>query len=202
MEKKNKQQTEKHSVRDFMDAADVRGIFLYRKDGYVLTYLRIYPYNLNLKSREERKAETDRLALSFGDDRKDFVYFTLPREIDMDKYKNLLKKKYQDQMDLGKRHIIAAMMEQCAELSTNGENYEHQHFIKIWKKNHNKAAAEDDLKDRIEDFRARYQAAGIQCEVLQEQEIVKLCNLYGNSLQASFENVDESTLYTPIMQLL
>lgn len=78
----------------------------------------------------------------------------------------------------------------------------HQHFIKIWKKNHNKAAAEDDLKDRIEDFRARYQAAGIQCEVLQEQEIVKLCNLYGNSLQASFENVDESTLYTPVMQLL
>ena len=52
MEKKNKQQTEKHSVRDFMDAADVRGIFLYRKDGYILTYLRIYPYNLNLKSRE------------------------------------------------------------------------------------------------------------------------------------------------------
>ena len=201
-QKKNKTEAAQNLVRDFVDAADVKGLYLYRKDGTIMTFLRVYPYNLNLKSREERKAETDRLAASFGDDRKDFVYFTLPREIDMDKYKQLLKHQYESQMDLGKRHILGAMMEQCAYISTNGENYEHQHFIKIWSKKNSRTAAEEQLKERITDFKIRYNAAGIQCEILQEPDIVKLCNLYGNSLQASFESVDESAIYTPIMQFM
>ena len=202
MEKQRKTETEEYAVRDFVDAADVKGIYLYRKDGYIITYLRVYPYNLNLMSKEERIAVTDRLATSFKDDRKDFVYFSLPREIDMDKYKNLLKERYHAQMNLGKRRIIAAMMEQCAEISTSGENFEHQHFIKIWKNGSNRMTVEEALKDRITDFAERYKAVGIKCEILNESGIVKLCNLFGNSLQASYEPTDESALYSPIMQLL
>lgn len=202
MERQRKTEVNEHAVRDFVDAADVKGMYLYRKDGCIVTYLRVYPYNLNLMSREERKAVTERLAASFTDDRKDFVYFSLPREIDMDKYKNLLKERYHAQMNLGKRRIIAAMMEQCAEISTNGENFEHQHFIKIWKNGSNRLALEEALKDRMRDFEGRYRAVGIKCEILTESEIVKLCNLFGNSLQASYEPTDDSALYSPIMQLL
>lgn len=189
------------SVRDFIDAADVRGIYLYRKDGCVLSYIRIYPYNLNLKGRDERKAETDRLSAAFKDDRKDFTYFTLPREIDLDKYKSFLKERHSQEMDLGRRRLLAVMLQQCAYLTTSGENFEHQHFIKIWKKSANRAAAEEELKERINEFRIRYENAGIHSEVLPEPEIIKLCNLFGNSLQAGFEGVDDSSLYSPVMQL-
>lgn len=187
------------SARDFVEAADTKRIFIYRKDGYVLCFLRIYPYNINLKSEEEKRAETEALAATFKKDRKDFVYFTLPREIDLDKYKELLKEKYAQETHIGKRHILAAMMEQCSILVTNGENYEHQHFIKIWKKGNNKATVEEELRERITEFQIRYKNAGIECEILKEQEIVKLCNLYGNSLLAVFESND-SAMYTPISQ--
>lgn len=188
------------SARKFVEGADAKGIYLYREDGYILCFLRIYPYNLNLKSEEEKRAETEALAATFRKDRKDFVYFTLPREIDLDKYKELLKKKYSQETNLGRRHILAAMMEQCSILVTNGENYEHQHFIKIWKKGNNKASAEEELRERILEFQSRYKNAGIECEILKEQEIVKLCNLYGNSLQAAYELIENNTIYTPISQ--
>ena len=189
------------SARDFVDATDIKGIFLYRKDGYVLTYLRIYPFNLNLKSKPERQALTKNLSSSFNDDRKDFTYFTLPRELDLDKYKKLLKQKYSGELDIGKRHILSNMMLECARLSTSGENFEHQHFIKIWKKGTDKINVEADLLERLTDFKTRYRNVGIECEILQEPDIIKLCNLFGNSLQASFENVDKNAMYTPMMQL-
>lgn len=191
----------KSSVRDFVDAADVRGIFLYRKDGYILTYLRIYPFNLELMGKEERTGVTNNLSATFKDDRKDWDYFSLPREIDMDKYKINLKERYQQEMVIGRRQLLNMMMGQCADLIMNGENYEHQHFIGIWRLGSvsNRTKIEEELASRIKEFETRYRNVGIECEILQESEIVKLCNLFGNSLHASHELVDESTLYSPIM---
>lgn len=196
------QQTEeKGAVRDFVDAADVRGQFLYRKDGYILTYLHIYSFNLELLAKAERSALTGNLSATFKEDRQDFDYFSLPREIDMDKYKVNLKERYQQEMVIGKRRLLNMMMEQCAGLIMNGENYEHQHFIRIWALGSvgSKTKIEEALGVRIKEFETRYRNVGIDCEILQESEIVKLCNLFGNSIHASHEIGDDSTLYSPIM---
>ena len=48
-------------ARDFLDAADVKGSFLYRKDGYIVCYLRILPFNFDLLSHEEQRAVTNKL---------------------------------------------------------------------------------------------------------------------------------------------
>lgn len=191
----------KSSSRDFVDAADVRGQFLYRKDGYILTYLRIYPYNLELMGKAERAGVTNSLSATFKDDRKDWTYLSLPREIDMDKYKVNLKERYQQEMVIGKRQLLNMMMEQCAGLIMNGNNYEHQHFIGIWRLGSvtERTKVEEALSIRIKEFETRYRNVGIECEILQESEIVKLCNLFGNSIHASHELVDASTLYSPIM---
>lgn len=189
------------ATRDFVEAADAHGIYLYRKDGYVLCYLRIFQYNFDLLSKEEQKAETDKLSAKFRDDRKDFSYFTLPREIDLDGYKNFLKDNHDQEYNLGKRHILANMLMEATRLSTDGNNYEHHHFIRIWKKGPDQIKVEEELKERITEFKIRYNESGILAEILDERDITKLCNLFGNSLQASFENVDESVLYASVLQL-
>lgn len=189
------------AVRDFIDAEDVKGIFLYRKDGYVLGFLRVYFFNLNLKSKAEKRGITEILTSSFKDDRKDFDYFTLPREIDLDKYKDLLKSMHSNTADLGKRHILAKMMLEGARLSMSGQNFEHQHFIRIWSRDKSRGRAEEEVRERLRDFKDRYASVDISTHILDEQDITKLCNLFGNSLQASFERADNSRLYTPVMQL-
>jgi len=188
-------------ARDFIDAADIRGNFLYRKDGYILSYLRIFPYNFNLLSHEEQEAETEKLSAKFRDDRKDFIYCSFPREIDLDDYKNFLKDKYQSEMEkIGRRHIISIMMKQANYLSING-SYEHQQFIRIWKFSNSREKAEEELLERITEFKVRYEESGIQTQILDEKELLKLCNLFANSTQANFEIQEDNAIYSPVMQL-
>ena len=189
-------------LRDFLDFADVNDIFLYRKDGYIMSYLRIYPYNFNLLSEEEQEAETEKLSANFRDDRKDFIYFSLPRELDLDDYKNFLKEKHKQEIEkIGRRHIISVLMKQAAYLSASGENYEHQHFVRIWKKSSDRAKAEEALRERIMEFKSRYIESGIKVEILDEKEILKLCNLFSNAAQANYDVQEYDEIYAPLMQL-
>lgn len=191
------------SARDFVEAADIRGQFLYREDGYIIAYLRLNSFNLDLVPAAKKAALTDNLVAQFRADTKDFVYFTLPREMDLDNYKVNLKMHYQNELKLGKRVILNIMMDECADLIMNGENYEHQHFIKVWALANvaNKIKVEDALTERIQDFKNRYQSIGVPCEILQESEILKLCNLFGNSVHAAHEQLDGNIHYSSSMIL-
>ena len=173
------------TANEFVNVRDIRDIFLYTRNNYIFCYLRIYFFNLDLLAKEERRALTNRLAAAFDGDRKDFAYCTLPRELDLDKYKNFLKQKRMEEMDsLGKKRIMDAMLKKATGLSSDHENFEHMHYYKIWMQVNeyvNKATAEVELRERISRLRDMYSEAGIPCEIFSEREIIKLCNMYSNS---------------------
>lgn len=179
------------TANEFVNVKDIHDIFLYTKDNYILCYLRIFPYNLDLLSTEERRTLTNRLAAEFDGDRKNFDYCTLPRELDLDKYKNFLKQKRLEEIEsLGKKHIIDGLIMKATELSNDHENYEHQHFYKFWMQVNeyvSKVSAEADLKERVTRFWNMYTEVQIPCEILTEKEIIKLCNLYSNSRSANYD---------------
>ena len=178
---------EKKTANSLVDVADIDGCFLYRKDDYILGYLRIGSINLELLSSEELLALTQRLSMSFEGDRNNFDYFTLPSQVNLDPNKDFIKEMRQGTDDLGKRKGLTLMMQEMTRLSTSGENFEHQHIVKLWKKiGSNIKDTEKDLRNRLSDFRERYQAVGIPCEILKDKEIIKLCNLFGNPLQAPY----------------
>lgn len=189
------------NVNEFVNVKDIKDIFLYTRNQYIFCYLRIFPFNLDLLSSEERKALTDKIAASFDGDRKDFVYSSLPRELDLDRYKSFLKQKRMEQLDdMGKKHIIDILHIQATELSGSRENYEHQHYYKIWSHIYdlkNKSTVEAELKERLVTLHDIYQQAQIPCEIMKEKEIIKLCNLYSNSRSANFD-VAESLLQSEI----
>lgn len=195
-----KSQENDMSVRDFIDAADVKGIYLYRKDGYICTYLRMFNFNLDLLKKEEKQGKTDALSASSRDDRRDFDYISLPREVDLDKYKQTLLNKHSRELKIGKRHLLSKMMKQCAQISMGGKDYEHYQCIKIWQLADQKTRknVEEALGERIKSFEAKYKAVGIDCEILQESEMIKLCNMFGNNIQSSSDANRELPLFEPI----
>lgn len=188
--------SEETPIDDFVDAVDVKNIYLYRKDGYIMSYLRVNSFNLDLLSNDERNALTESLTAKFLSNRKDFTYASFPRQLDLDSYKKHLKEKHQQEFTIGKRNILSYMMKQGTKLTMDG-TYEHHHFIRIWEIGNRQAHAEEVLKNRIEEFKKNYQESGIKCEILNEKEMIKLCNLFGNGLQANFEHIDNSQ-YTPL----
>lgn len=191
------------TLNEFTNVKEIRKNFLYTKNGYLMTYLRVHSLNISLMSLEEKKGRTASLAASFASDRKDFAYFSFPREIDLDNYKQYIKGKYQEEMnDIGKRHLLAGMLLEANDLATSGENFEHQHFIKLWQSvGKDVSKSEQELWKRTEEFKSRYESAGIPTEILAEQEIIKMCNLFGNSLQAPYDNRDYNLIYEKIAKL-
>lgn len=190
MKKKESKETlspKEKNASEMVNVQDIDDIYLYTKDGYLITFLRIGNINMELLGREELAMMTQRLAMSFEGDRANFDYFTVPSQVDLDPNKDFLKEKYQQTEDLATRRGINLMMQEMTRLSTSGENFEHQHFIKIWKKiGVNVKDVQNELKIRALEFRDHYRQAGIFCDVLKDREIIKLCNLFGNPLQAPF----------------
>ncbi len=186
------------TANEFVNVRDIRGGFLYTRDNYVFGYLRIHYFNLDLLSQEERRGKTNALSASFGGNRKPFVYMSFPREIDLDLYKNDLKKRYNEEMsDLGRKHILQELIHEAIELATSGENYEHQHFIKLWEKTGSEnREAEGTLKGRLEELKTAYESIGVPVDILsREPEVIRLCNLFGNAVQAPYDEVGKNTHY-------
>lgn len=192
----------KLTANEFTNVRDIKDIYLYTKDGYIMCYLHVFPFNLDLLSDADRRSLTAKLSASFDGDRKDFVYFTYPREIDLDDYKNDLKQRHAEELsNVGRRHMLAIMIQQAADLATNGENFEHTHYIKIWKRiGSDRKDAEHEIRNRIFEFKARYADNQIETEVLKADQILKMCNLFGNAMMAPFE-VPANMAYEPILQM-
>lgn len=184
------------SANEFVDVKDIHDIFLYTKSNYIFCYLRIYPVNISLMSKEEIEILTNRLAAAFDGDRKNFSYISLPRELDLDKYKNYLKEKRLQEMEsLGKKHIIDELIKKAMDVSSSHENFEHQHTYKIWTQINeyvSKSQGEAQLRERIVRFHDIYNEVQIDNEILTERDIIKLCNLYSNNRSANYDLIGSS----------
>lgn len=190
------------TANDLVNVKDIKDIFLYTKDGYLICYLNTGNINIDLLSQEELATVTQRLAMSFEGDRGNFDYFTLPSQVNLDPTKEYLKSKHQETEDLGKRKGLNYMLREVAYLSTSGENFEHQHYIKIWKKiGPNIKDTQKELTIRINEFRERYMDAGNTCEILRENEIIKMCNLFGNPQQAPYVGMGSNSFYETFTQI-
>lgn len=200
-----KQKTTEQSANEFCDVKDVKGNFLYTNEGYIYIYVKVGFLNTALFSTAEFERSTTQITASYESDRKEFAYCAYPREIDLDLYKNNLKEKArQEQEFLGLKKILNVMMIQAMELSTSGENYEHYHFFKLWNEIPSASALPNirqAMMERAREFCQRYETAGVSAEILKEKEIVKLCNLFGNSDQAPFDTIDDNLIYSPVMRI-
>ncbi len=95
------------------------------------------------------------------------------------------------------------MLKEAHVLSNSGENYEHQHFIKLWTLiGTNPQEACHGLLERAEEFRQRYDSVGIKISILNEVDIIKVCNLFGNGSQAPHEVFTKEDIdYIPLALL-
>lgn len=190
------------TANEFTNVKDIRNNILYTKDDYLFGYLRIYPYNIDLLSEEDKRSKTNQLTAQFkGNDLK-FTIFSLPREVDIDNYKSFLENKYQEEIIYqNKKLILSQMIRRSIELSTLSENYEHQLFLKVWRKNESGSRkehiVENEIRNFLYDIKQYYASVKIQCEVLDESKILELCNLFANGIKEVQNFTDQSIFYTP-----
>lgn len=190
------------TANKFTNVKDIKNNILYTKDDYIMGYLRIYPYNIDLLSEEDKKSKTNQLTAQFKGNDLNFTIFSLPREVDIDNYKSFLERKYQEEVVYqNKKLILSLMIRRAIELSTLSENYEHQIFLKVWKKNESGARKEllieNEIRSFLNDLKQYYASVKIQCEILEENKILELCNLFANGIKEVQIPSNQSISYTP-----
>ncbi len=178
----------------FLNIKDIQGNFLYTIDGKVLAYLKIYPKNCKLMSKEEQKNHAQILTRNFASELEPFkLYFTnrpvnLQRNQDyqaelMDKEKNALKFSLQ-----GKRS------RSFGNLSVRGKALESEIYLIVW--GDNTEYIEQDLIKRLNELKMKFTNSGYKTEVLEERLIIQLVNSYTNPDVAYIEN--QNYLETPL----
>lgn len=200
---KSNRELNKISVNEYLNVKDIKKTFIYTKDNYIIGFLKIPFVNIALLDRNILESRTNNMKASWKGDRKRFTYISLPREIDLDQYKNFLKNKYANELEnLGRRKILSLMILEGTKLSTSGENFEHLQYVKIWEPiGNNLKNAEDILKSRLGDFKQRYDLAGTSAEILNENDLVILCNLFKNSAQAAHDVQIKNLMWSNITMI-
>lgn len=176
------------SANRFLNIKDIQGNFLYTIDGKVLAYLKIYPKNCKLMSKDEQRNHAQIITRNFASELKPFkLYFTnrpvnLQKNQDyqaelMDKEKNALKFSLQ-----GKRS------RSFGNLSVRGKALESEIYLIIWADNDE--YVEQELIKRLSDLKMKFSNCGYRTEILEERLIIQLVNSYTNPDVAYIENQD------------
>lgn len=187
------------TANEFTDVKDVKSNLLYTKSGYVIGYLRLFTINIDLLSKNELDAMTNTLAANFKSEKEQFSYLIIPRTVDMDIYITSLSNLYDEEIsNVVRKKLLNEMITQASMKIMSGSNFEHQIYLRVWEKyNANAIGSENRIFERLDNFQNRFMSISNNSIILDDKEILKLCNLFGNSNQAVFESI-ENTNYIPI----
>lgn len=182
---KNKKETENPviSCNEFLKIKDIRGDLLYTTDGYIFTYIQVFPQNTRLKTTREQTNIALNLARELSTETEPFALFLTNRPVDVSKMID-----YQDELSLKAtdpqiQNLINKRIQGLNTLSNTGIALEEEIYIRIWKKD--KDGVEDELNTRKNRLTQELLNAGFRTKLLSEKELQQLCD--------SFTNPDSTT---------
>mgnify|MGYP000941336187 FL=1 len=167
------------TVQDFVNVKDIRGKFLYTKDNRVFCYIRIYPIDINLFSRKEKKSKTNTLTKEISavlEEPLKFLAISKPTDISslLEEYQEILT----TSTDQNQKELLRKEMLSLGDYTTSGEAMERQFYIPLWHDEEDRA--ETELEKIANDYISAFNSIGIKAEILGEKGIYQLCNLFSN----------------------
>lgn len=190
---KQKQKENEITANEYTDVSDIRNKILYTKSGYAIGYLRLMPINIDLISRDEKKSLCDNLTNEFKPEKEMFSILSIPRTVDMEAYLNQLNGEYEQEAENPfRKQILNIMIRQGSDAVMNGENFEHQYYLKVWSKyNPNVGGTEKIIYERLQTFESRYESVENKTREMDDTDILKLYNLYTNGNTAIMEDYED-----------
>lgn len=195
-----KQKERALTANEITDVKDISNNLLYTKSGYAIGFLRLYPINIELLSKDELVNICNLLTAEFKSEKEPFTILSIPRTVDMEVYLNYLADISDQEVDNPYRKMLLNdMIMQGSKTVTNGKNFEHQFYLKVWTRyKENVTGTEGIIDEKINNMINRYSAIQNHTKSLDDTEILKLCNLFGNSNTAILETYENNNTYIPI----
>ena len=173
------------TANEFINVKDICGNFLYTRDGLTLCYLKLTPISIDLYSKTEKKNIVRTLTAEMSGTQFPFKFIAVSRPIDISPLLNELNSLLMT-TNLKQKELLKAEMIEMSNFAMGGDIVERQFYIVIWDKSHE--GVERELMNRARLFVENFTGSRIPCEILQQQDIVRLCNLVNNPSYSHIED--------------
>lgn len=193
VDKSKKKSINKESANELINVKDIRDKFLYTNDNLIMTYFKIQPISIDLLSDREKRVLTKNLTAELSSEHRPFKFMGVSRPIDISPLLSEYTQLMTYATDRTQKTLLRNEILVMSEYAMSGEVVERQFYICLWEKY--QEDAEKELTARVNEMIIKFEGAGIRCEVLFDQDIVRLCNLVNNPTYIHMENTSiEATI--------
>lgn len=193
-----KKEEKQRSCNDEINILDIKNNAIYTRDNYVIMALKLNSINIQLFSKRELTQKVKEITSELSSDLSELKFLSISRPVDVtelvEKLREILSKSdIQKQKNLLKQNI-----KETIRLTITGEVVERQNFITIFEKNSD--TAEKELLKRAMDLVNKFGNCGIKVDILNEQELIQLCNSTLN-INFAFREDNEFEEKIPYLQV-
>lgn len=169
--KKNQKQK---SCNEEINILDIRNNVIYTKDNNLIMALKIYSINMQLFSKRELNQKVKEITNELAGDLQELKFFSISRPVDVSNLVDSLRETLNNSDIQKQKNLLKQNIKETVRLTVTGDVVERQNFITISTKNTD--VAEKELQKQAMDLVNKFSNCGIRTEILNEQELIQLCN--------------------------
>lgn len=174
------------TANDFVNVQDIKNSILYTKDGYVFAYIRVSPIALELISDDEKKIIIKNLTVELSTEQKSFKFFAISRPVNISALVDDLTDSYLVAETPQQKDLLKNSIDTINGFAMSGDVIERQFYFILWEKYYD--GVHDDLLHRASEFCTKLATVQKDVAILNDSEIVQLCNLFANPSYSYLED--------------
>ena len=175
---KGKKKQESMSCNEEVNVLDVKNNFIYTRDNLVIGVLKINSINIQLFSNKELEQKVQDMTTELSSVNNEFKLFSISRPVDVTGLVEELRERLNNTSNTKIKMLLKKNISETVKLTLTGEVVERQNFMIIFE-NYNENA-EKDLQKRLMEISNKYENCDIKTEILDESNLIQLCNSFLN----------------------
>jgi len=176
----------KKTAQDFVNIKDIRDKYAYTKDGMVYMYIKIHPIDVDLISSREQVNLERQLTAELSSDSDTIKLICVSRPIDIAPLINEYNEILINSSNNIQKTLLKHEMLNMNDYAMSGEVVERQFYLHLWHKYED--GAESNLNKKAYDIISKFSSCQTKCEILLEQDIYRLFNLFNNPATINLED--------------
>ncbi|MCH4200151.1 MAG: hypothetical protein LKF87_12360 [Clostridium tyrobutyricum] len=177
------------SLQEWLPIYDVDRNFIKRRDGFLISAIKIHPLNIDLLSKREKRRIVKGLHEVINGIENYFEILTIGRPVDLDSYVATLQERMRNEEDYFKKKLLQFYIKDSISIAAQGETLERRFYI-LEKEKEGKFA-EEELSSRIRELSNNLSAIDIKNDICQEEELINLLFIFLNPSEAAYEKTPQ-----------
>ena len=177
---------ELQTANEFINVKDIRDKYLYTRDNKIMMYIKLSPIAIDLLSEREKKSLTKQLTAELSAEQKPFKFLAVSRPVDISPLISDYSQLMVSTSNQRQKELLRNEMFFISNYALSGDVVERQFYIMIWERY--EEGIEREISKRCYELSSKFEGCGISCEILNQQDIVRLCNLVNNPAYSHIED--------------